>query len=393
MTGLASRTIEHPVRAHADGAPSELDSILAALDGGLGERLGTATGLPPAAYVSQSFFDLEVEKVFRREWLCVGHVSQLPSVGDYFTTDLFGESLVVVRGPDRIRALSRICLHRWAFVASGRGNAQSFTCPFHNWNYALDGRLTAPTYMQRAENFDLANCRLPEIRSEIVEELGLIFVTFAAEIDSISARLADLCQRLSNYRLKDLVSTQYSEVEDPFNWKFKIETGMEAYHHFGTHRTTLGPAYPTQLSWCEDSKHGWTVCHSPANPAMNLVDLPAFPDITPEETPGLDLYHVYPLLRMGVYPDRIRIQPIVPLSADRTRSCKFYLLRPEVAAQTELVARNLSSTPETIREDVAINRMQQAAAHSRLARGGRLSHLEATVWHLAQYLREKLAAA
>ena len=79
--------------------------------------------------------------VFKKDWLCVGHVSQVAKIGDYFTLELFGEPLVVVRGPDRIRVLSRVCLHRWAPVAEGAGNVKLFSCPFHRWAYGLDGQL------------------------------------------------------------------------------------------------------------------------------------------------------------------------------------------------------------------------------------------------------------
>src|ERR1700743_7957 len=62
--------------------------------------------LPPAAYTSQAFFDLEMEKAFKKDWLCVGHVSQVAKVGDYFCLELLREALGVARGPDRTRGLS-----------------------------------------------------------------------------------------------------------------------------------------------------------------------------------------------------------------------------------------------------------------------------------------------
>ena len=56
---------------------------------------------------------------------------------------------------------------------------------------------------------------------------------------------------------------------------------------------------------CQPSIALWTR-HSPAVPNAGTVTLPVFPDLKPGENSGLDLYHVYPLLRMGIYPDRIR---------------------------------------------------------------------------------------
>src|ERR1700722_15312043 len=113
----------------------ELASLVKEAVTGLSQKVQDGRTLPPAAYVSQEFFDLEMEQIFKREWLCVGHVSQIPNVGDYFTLDLLREPIVIVRGKDRIRALSTVCRHRWTPVVQGKGNAPGFSCPFHKWSY------------------------------------------------------------------------------------------------------------------------------------------------------------------------------------------------------------------------------------------------------------------
>lgn len=372
-------------------ASSELDGIVEAVLAGSSKDIDHAEGLPPAAYTSEEFFDLEIKTIFKKDWLLIGHVSQVENVGDYFTIDVVGESLVVVRAQDRIRVLSRNCLHRWASVVSGFGNTRSFNCPFHNWSYGLDGQLTAAPFMDRAADFDTKNCRLPEVKSEIIEDLGLIFITFAEEIDSISERLADLSERLANYHMKDLACVRMPDVDSPFNWKFQIETGIEAYHHFGTHRNSLQPLYPTALSWCEETRKGWTICHSPKHPEAQIAPLPVFPDLREEEVPGNDLYLIYPSGRLGIYPDRIRLRVIFPVAPDRSVSHAVFLLRPEVAAQNKRVEEAFALAPATVgKEDTEIDVMQQRAAASTLLRGGRLSHLEATVWHFAEYVRARI---
>jgi phenylpropionate dioxygenase-like ring-hydroxylating dioxygenase large terminal subunit len=126
--------------------------------------------------------------------------------------------------------MSRVCLHRWAPVVSGAGNAKLFSCPFHKWGYALDGRLLGAPFMEQAANFDPKACRLPEVRTEIVEPLGLIFITFSQTAESIGDRLGDLCERLKNWRMGELVGVQPSELDAKFNWKIQLETGMECYH-------------------------------------------------------------------------------------------------------------------------------------------------------------------
>src|SRR5229473_8536142 len=70
--------------------------------------------LPADAYLSPELHRIEVEQIFRKEWLCVGRVEQIPNPGAYFTTEILREPMVIVRGADgALRALSTICRHRF----------------------------------------------------------------------------------------------------------------------------------------------------------------------------------------------------------------------------------------------------------------------------------------
>jgi phenylpropionate dioxygenase-like ring-hydroxylating dioxygenase large terminal subunit len=313
---------------------------------------------------------------------------------------MFGEPIVVVRGPDRIRVLSRVCLHRWAPIVEGKGNARIFSCPFHKWGYALDGQLLGAPFMEEAAEFEPKACRLPEIRSEIVEPLGLIFMTFSDQIGSIGERLAELTQRLANWHLDELVAVWPGRVEGQFNWKIQLETGQECYHHFAAHQTTFEVNYPTRLSWCEPSRPAWSVCHSPPRPELGdeelTIGLPIFPDLTAAERRVFDLYHLFPLTRLAVFSDRVRLGILTPLGPTRMRVDTVMLVRPETAAQPELVQEKFAKFQTFLttaaQEDNDIDVMQQVGAGSSLTRPGRLSHLEAGVWHLGEYLRAKIAA-
>ena len=110
---------------------------LEASDGGI----ESAITLPPACYTDEAFYRFEQEALFNHEWLCVGRESQVAEPGDYFTTRIIGEPIVVVRNPaGDIRAMSAVCQHRAMLVAEGAGNTRGFVCPYHHWVYSLDGR-------------------------------------------------------------------------------------------------------------------------------------------------------------------------------------------------------------------------------------------------------------
>ena len=111
-------------------------------------------GTGPVSYddsISPEFYELEREAIFRRTWLNVGRVEQLPKVGSYFTKELdaAGTSIVVVRGSDdEVRAFHNICRHRgnklvWSDYPREEtsGVCRQFTCKYHGWRYDLDGEL------------------------------------------------------------------------------------------------------------------------------------------------------------------------------------------------------------------------------------------------------------
>ena len=111
--------------------------------------LESAWTLPPKAYTDPVLFQQEVETVFSNSWICVGRVEQLPNPGDYMCVDLLTQPIVVTHDHQgNLNALSRVCLHRAMPVAAGNGNATRLTCPYHKWNYEMDGRLRSAPMMR-----------------------------------------------------------------------------------------------------------------------------------------------------------------------------------------------------------------------------------------------------
>ena len=136
---MASSMGSSMASSKAPGAGPELVRLLQAN----GERpFSDARSMPPAVYTSPEFLALEQERIFRREWLCVGRASTLAHAGDYLTADIDGQPVVVLRDETlALKAFSNVCLHRMSVLLEGRGNARRIVCPYHAWNYSLDGQL------------------------------------------------------------------------------------------------------------------------------------------------------------------------------------------------------------------------------------------------------------
>ena len=107
-----------------------VESVREALRACLDRPHGQAWGMPAGFYTSPEFLALEVDELFRKEWVCIGRVEEAAAPGDYWTVDLLGEPLLVVRGEDgRLKVYANVCRHRGTPVASGRGIPGTFDAP------------------------------------------------------------------------------------------------------------------------------------------------------------------------------------------------------------------------------------------------------------------------
>src|SRR3984893_18082342 len=127
--------------------------------------------LPQKYFVSPEIFSEEQEKIFSKQWLLVGHQSQLEKSGDFFLATIAGESLIVVRDQkSEIRAFYNVCRHRGTRLKEDAcGHASTIQCPYHAWTYALDGRLIGAPHMNEVRGFDLAHYSLHPVNLGVWE--------------------------------------------------------------------------------------------------------------------------------------------------------------------------------------------------------------------------------
>ncbi|HET6217822.1 MAG TPA: Rieske (2Fe-2S) protein, partial [Acidobacteriaceae bacterium] len=161
-----------------------------------------ASTIPSAWYVDERIARLEREQVFGNNWIAVGRADQVAGAGQFFTVDLAGEPIIVVRGADQeLRAFYNVCRHHAAAVATAPcGVAQLLRCPYHGWTYGLDGSLKGTPDFAGVCNFERATNGLVPVRVARWEDF--IFVNLNQDAPALEGHLGDLTQRISVASLK-----------------------------------------------------------------------------------------------------------------------------------------------------------------------------------------------
>src|SRR5918995_7508617 len=112
-------------------------------------------------YSDPAVLRLESERIFRRAWQYAGRADQVAEPGAFFTCDLGGVPIVVVRDDEgAVRAFLNVCRHRGSLVCESEGRRSTLQCPYHAWTYGLDGSLRAAPLSELVPGFDQARLGL-----------------------------------------------------------------------------------------------------------------------------------------------------------------------------------------------------------------------------------------
>jgi len=360
------------------------------------------TALPPRCYTDPDFLALELEKVFRRDWICIGHVADIPAAGDYITFDLPGLRVMAVRQQDgSVKVLSRVCRHRAALLGrEGGGKATLFVCPYHCWTYELDGRLRGAPAMSGSSGFRREDCRLPEFRSQVWE--SLIFLTCSPAAEDLSASLEATRARLEPYRLSELKTAFAIEEVWNTNWKVAVENGSESYHHGGVHRQTLEPLFPTTGVRAEPGGLWYNMHAVPASIDFSFEGRQEDRPSATQLNPSLGPQQLRELLILGIYPNLViafagacvTVFRFVPVNVAQTLVRATWLVPAsylELANADAVLERDRRTLQAIIAEDRAsCADVQVGLSCLDAPAAGPLAPIERPIGEFGSYLRRRL---
>ena len=204
-----------------------------------------ALRVPAAHYVSDTQYEAEVDALFKKRPLLVALTPHIPNAGDYLAHDVLDTGLLLVRASSgSARAYINACRHRGARLAEGKGNKSSFSCPFHAWNWGLDGKLIARPNSH--EGFSTGEDRYDQlVELPCYEVSGMIFVLL--EGDDIETKVQTMMgPALADIADYNIAGTRYIDsrnTELACNYKFFLDGFAETYHIAPLHKDTISPFY------------------------------------------------------------------------------------------------------------------------------------------------------
>ena len=362
---------------------TSLEELLAEFDPGL--PLARARSLPSPWYRDPRIEALERERVFGDSWQLVARGEQLERPGDFVTTEVAGEPLLVLRDDaGELRAFFNVCRHRAACVMTEpQGNARKLRCRYHGWTYDLRGQLRGLPEFEGVEDFRREEQGLVPVH---VDTWGpLVFVHLGKTPPALREWLAPLPAEMGS--LEGLRFLERREYTLACNWKVFVDNYLDG----GYHVNSVHPALASVLQYAEYRTECFERTSVQSSPLRAGEDAAA----TATRTGDRARYAwAFPNVMINLYAGVMDTNVVLPLGPERCRVLiDFYFadLRDERARQ--LAQQSIELGHRIQLEDVGVCEDVQKGLGSRSYRSGRFSvRREIAIHHFHRLLASRLQA-
>ncbi|MBV8529781.1 MAG: aromatic ring-hydroxylating dioxygenase subunit alpha, partial [Candidatus Eremiobacteraeota bacterium] len=331
--------------------------------------------------------------IFWDQWFCVGRADRLDGTGAYRVLDVAGESVILIRSEEGLRAHLNFCRHRGSRLLCGDGLVRgAIRCPYHAWAYALDGRLIASPFVA-AQDVPPNARRLHRVA--VAQWGGFVFVHLSPERAeeggaTLAAQLGPIPQRLARYPLAELKIARSLRYDVAANWKVLLENYNECYHCAGVHPELcrIVPAFKqhggAQLDWERGIPHregAWTFT------ADGTSARPPFPDLSADEKIRHKGELIYPNFLLSLAADHVAAFAVWPRGPAATTVVCDFLFHPDALAARGFDPSDVVDFWDIVnRQDWSICERVQAGMRSRAFRYGYYAPMEDASLDIRRYL-------
>ncbi|HEV3444287.1 MAG TPA: SRPBCC family protein [Gemmataceae bacterium] len=357
--------------------------------------LERARTIPSSWYFDPEIYAAECRSVFQNTWQWLGRLDQLGETGSFFTMDLAGEPIMVVRDQEgKIRAFYNVCRHRAGrVVEQEQGRVSKLRCRYHGWTYDLAGRLRGTPEFEGVEDFFREDNGLVELEVDTWD--GLVWVRQSAAQDgakplSLAEYLAPMPERTEKLNLGGLRFVERRHYDLACNWKVYVDNYLDG----GYHVNTVHPGLAGVLDYSEyrtEIEGHTSVQHSPMKPPDAHADA-----VTGKVRSG-DAAHywwIFPNFMLNAYQGLMDVNLVLPLGPERCRVLfDLYFADTEATQARQFMADSIAVTHQVQMEDVGICEEVQRGLASRSYEAGRFSvRREIAGYHFHRLLARYLEA-
>jgi choline monooxygenase len=358
---------------------SALDSLLTAFDPTL--PLARARTIPAAWYHDPALAEGERERVFGNTWLLAGRADQVEAPGSFFTIDLAGEPIVVVRdGEGVLRAFHNVCRHRGARVAcEEQGRASRLRCRYHGWTYDLAGRLRGTPEFDGVADFAREDNGLPPVA--VAVSGPFVWAHTGASPGPLAEWVEPLQRRATMTALAPFRWHSRREYRLGCNWKVFVDNYLDGGYHVNTVHPGLADVID-YASYCTEIEGHASVQISPLRSGKQ-------DDVGQVRTGNAYYWWVYPNFMLNLYDTALDTNLVFPEGPDACRVIFDFWFLPDTDAG--FIEQSLTVAHQIQLEDVGICEEVQRGLHSRSYDTGRFSvRREAAGYHFHQLLAKGL---
>jgi choline monooxygenase len=329
--------------------------------------LAQASTIPAPWYVDPRIAELEAKTVFSNTWQLVGRAEQVEKPGQFISTTIAGEPIVVVRGNDHIlRAMYNVCRHHAAAVVTEPcGQTSILHCPYHGWNYGLDGSLKGMPEFDGVQGFERQKNGLLPARAEAWE--NFVFVNLDLEAASLRDFLGGLVKRIAPLGVSKLHYFDSRVYDIACNWKVFVDNYLDGGYHV--------PHLHKGLNSVLDYKE-YTIEHEDRYCLQSSPMASSDEDKATGATRKGDrawYFWQYPNLMINCYAGYMDTNLVLPIDVDHCRVIFDFYFADMSDARREYNEQSVAVGARIQEEDLGICEAVQRGLKSRAYGAGRLS--------------------